>query len=158
MSFNLMSSSNSTWRVPWNRSKPRRHMPCRRLLQRRDPAISRGRATAVAAPRGPTASSTECTVHGASKKIKAVANPVFYPSLFAPKPHEHRPGDDFAQKFDRCIRVAAGRVMGWRQPTQGILRAIASYPTLAKRFCRWPWRSGEEARRRSPRWLPAGVS
>ena len=46
------------------------------------------------------------------KKIEAVANPVFHPSL-PPKPHEHRPGDDFAQKFDRCIRVAAGRVGLW---------------------------------------------
>ena len=27
--------------------------------------------------------------------------------------HEHRPGDVFAQKFDRCIRVAAGRVGLW---------------------------------------------
>ena len=46
------------------------------------------------------------------KQIKAIANPVFHPSL-PPKPHEHRPGDDFAQKFDRCIRVVADRVGLW---------------------------------------------
>ena len=31
-------------------------------------------------------------------------------------------------------------------------------PMLAKRVCRWPRCSGEEAIRRSPRWLPTGVS
>ena len=46
------------------------------------------------------------------KKIKAVANPVLHPSV-PPKPHEHRPGDDFARKFDRCIRAAADRVGLW---------------------------------------------
>ena len=47
----------------------------------------------------------------------------------------------------------------WRhQPTQDIPRAIASYPTLAKRVCRWPRRSGEEALRCLPRWSPTGVS
>ena len=46
------------------------------------------------------------------KKNKAVANPVFHPSL-PPKPHQHGPGEDFAEKFDRCIRVAAGRVGLW---------------------------------------------
>ena len=35
-----------------------KHMPCRRLLQRRDSSISRGRATGAAAARGPTAPST----------------------------------------------------------------------------------------------------
>ena len=48
--------------------------------------------------------------------------------------------------------------LGRRQPTHDIPRAIASYPMLAKRVCRWPRRSGEEALRRSPRWLPTGVS
>ena len=37
-------------------------------------------------------------------------------------------------------------------------RAIASYPVPAKRVCRWKRRSGEDARHRSPRWLPTGVS
>ena len=32
-SFDLGSLSNSTWRVPWNRSKPRKLMLCLRLLQ-----------------------------------------------------------------------------------------------------------------------------
>ena len=72
-------------------------MPCRRLLQRRDPSISRGRATGAAAARGPTAPSTEYTAHGASKKVKAIANPIFYPSL-PPKPHKHQPDHEFAQK------------------------------------------------------------
>ena len=58
-SFNLGSLSNSTWRVPWNRSKPCKHMPCRRLLQRRDPSISKSRTTGAAAARRPTAPSTE---------------------------------------------------------------------------------------------------
>ena len=57
--FNLGSLSNSTWHVPWNRSKPSKLVPCRRLLQRRDPSISRGRATGAAAARGPMAPSTE---------------------------------------------------------------------------------------------------
>ena len=52
--------------------------------------------------------------------------------------------------------LAAGGLKG-RLPTQKILRAIASYPTLAKRVYRWPRHSGEDARRRSPRWLPTGV-
>ena len=43
------------------------------------------------------------------RKKKAVAKTVLHPSL-PPKPHEHRSGDDFAQKFDRCILVVAGRV------------------------------------------------
>ena len=51
-----------------------------------------------------------------------------------------------------------GEALGRRQPTQEIPRTIASCPTLAKRVCRWPRRSGEEALRRSPRWLPTGVS
>ena len=55
--------------------------------------------------------------------IEAVANPVFHFSL-PPKPHEHQPGHDFAQKFDRCIPVAAARVA---------LRGCASPP---KRFQR----------------------
>ena len=36
----------------------------------------------------------------APQKIKAVANPVFQPSS-PPKPHEHQPSHDLAQKFDR---------------------------------------------------------
>ena len=93
------------------------------------------------------------------KTIKAVANPVFHSSL-SPKPHEHRPGDGFAQKFDRCIRVASGRVglRGGASPPKTPQGAIASYPMLAKRVCRWPRRSGEETLRRSPRWSPTGVS
>ena len=35
---------------------------------------------------------------------------------------------------------------------------LASQPVPAKRVCRCPRRSGEDARRRSPRWLPTGVS
>ena len=35
----------------------------------------------------------------APQKINAVVNPVFPPSL-PPKPHEHQPRPDFAQKFD----------------------------------------------------------
>ena len=31
-------------------------------------------------------------------------------------------------------------------------------PMLVKRVCRWPRRSGDEALRRSPPWLPTGVS
>ena len=57
--------------------------------------------------RGPLAQSRPPTAP--RKKIKAVTNPVFHPSS-PPKPHEHRPGDDFAQKFNRCVPVAAGRV------------------------------------------------
>ena len=44
--------------------------------------------------------------------MEAVANPVFHPSK-PPKPHEHRPGDDFAQMLYRSIRVAVGRVALW---------------------------------------------
>ena len=93
------------------------------------------------------------------KTIQAVANSVFHPSL-PPKPQEHRRGDDFAQKFDRCIRVASGRVglRGGASPPKTPQGAIASYPMLAKRVCRWPRRSGEETLRRSPRWSPTGVS
>ena len=40
---------------------------------------------------------------------KAVASPVFHPSL-PRKPREHRPGHDFAQPFDCCIPVAAACV------------------------------------------------
>ena len=97
--FNLESLCNSTWHVPWNPSKPRKLVPCRRLLQRRDPSTSRGRATGAAAARGPMAPSTEKTAHGASKKIKAVENPC------------------------RCCPRGA---MEWPQPTQQIPRAIAS--------------------------------
>ena len=43
---------------------------------------------------------------GASEIYKAVANLVFYLSLLRAL-HEHRPGHDCAQKFDRCIPVAA---------------------------------------------------
>ena len=39
-------------------------------------------------------------------------NPFFHLCLH-PKLHEHQPGDDFAQKFDRCIPVAAARVGFW---------------------------------------------
>ena len=62
------------------------------------------------------------------EKIKAVANPVFHPSLPPKsKPHEHRPGDDFAQKvrllYSRrcCPRGGLAR----RQPTQEMPKAIA---------------------------------
>ena len=48
----------------------------------------------------------------APQKIETLVNPLFHPSLPL-KPHEHRPGDDFAQKFDRRIHVAAGRVVLW---------------------------------------------
>ena len=48
----------------------------------------------------------------APKKNQGRRKPSFHPSL-PPKPHEHQPGEDFAQKFDRCIRVAAGRVGLW---------------------------------------------
>ena len=72
----------------------------------------------------------------------AVASPVFHPSL-PPKPHGHRPGDDFAQKFDRCIRVAAGRVGLW---------GGASPPKTSQE--RWPpirpWQNESAAGRGAP--------
>ena len=49
---------------------------------------------------------------GLKNKIKAVANPIFHPSL-PPQPHEHQLRDDYAQKFDRCIPVAAARLGIW---------------------------------------------
>ena len=42
----------------------------------------------------------------------SVANPFSHPSL-PPRSHEHKPGDDLAQKFDRCIPAAAGRAGLW---------------------------------------------
>ena len=79
----------------------------------------------------------------------AVANSAFHPSLL-PKPHEHRPSDEFAQKFDRCILATAGRVGLWGGASQ-------RKGSQEQRAWRWPRRSGENARRRSPRWLPKGV-
>ena len=70
-------------------------------------------AAGVAAARGPT---PPCTEHidrpRRIKRNKAIAKPGFHPSL-PPKPHEHRPGQDFARKFDRYIPVAAGHVGLW---------------------------------------------
>ena len=60
----------STWRFPLNRSKPPKLVPVRRLLRRRDQSTSRGKATGVAAARGPTAPSTRKIAHGASKKSR----------------------------------------------------------------------------------------
>ena len=51
------------------------------------------------------------------KKTRPSQTQFFHPSL-PPKPHDHRPGDDFAQKFDRFIRVAAGRVGLWGGASQ----------------------------------------
>ena len=45
------------------------------------------------------------------------------PSLVSRKPHEHRPGDGFGQKFDRCIPVAGVCVR---------LRGGASHPRRPK--------------------------
>ena len=51
-----------------------------------------------------------------NKEIKAVANPGFHPSL-PPKPHQHHPGHDFAQKFHRCIPVTWGLGAARAHPT-----------------------------------------
>ena len=105
----------------WYRSKPRNLEPCRRLLQRRNPPFPRDRATGTATARGPTAPSIEETTRVASKQYERgrhKQSQCFFPSL-PPKPHEHRPYHEFAQKFDRCIPVAfspAWGVSGLRQP------------------------------------------
>ena len=53
-----------------------------------------------------------------------------------------------------CLRGASGL----RQPPRDIPRAIASSAVPAEVVSRWPRRSpGEDAGRRSPRWLPSGV-
>ena len=61
--------------------------------------------------RRPLAQPRQCAAP--PKKSRPSQNPVFHSSL-APTPHEHKPGYDFAQKFDRCIPVAAVRFLGIR--------------------------------------------
>ena len=91
-----------------NRSRPRELVPCRRLIERREATIARGRTTGAAAARPPEVLSTAWTACDTSKTIETAANPVFRRP--APrKLHDHLPHDDFAQKFDRDIPVAAAR-------------------------------------------------
>ena len=52
------SLSNCAWHVPRNRSGPRKFVRCRILLQRREPAIVRGRTTRAVAARPPKALGT----------------------------------------------------------------------------------------------------
>ena len=84
-------------------------MPWRRLLERREVTIARGRTTGAAAARPPKALSTAWAACDASKTIETAANPVF----LRPAPqklNDQLPHHDFAQKFDRYIPVAADRV------------------------------------------------
>ena len=84
------------------------HVQCvdHSVLQR-DPPISRGRATGLAAGRGRLLleQSRQPT---APKQIKAVR---FYYSL-PPKPHDHQRGHDFVKKFDHCA-VSLSVVPPW---------------------------------------------
>ena len=74
-------------------------------------------------------------------------------SLFSSQANEHQPGYDFAQEFDRCIPVAAARGGHWggasppKRSKSDKLLAGAGKTSLPL-----PRRSGQEARRRSPRW------
>ena len=110
--FNVQFGSLSTW--TWHvlrvGSRPREFVRCRRLLQRRKAAIARGRTTGAAAARPPEVVVQPSLDHlRRLHKSKAVANPVLHPSL-PPKPHENQADQDFAQKFHRCIPVAAASV------------------------------------------------
>ena len=49
----------------------------------------------------------------ATQKKSRPAQTQFFIVSRPPKPHEHQPGHDYAQKFDRCILVAAARVGLW---------------------------------------------
>ena len=93
------------------------------------------------------------------RKNEAVANPVFsspFASQTTRAPTRWRLRSEVRSLDSR--RCWPRGVLGPHQPTQEIPSAIASHPELAKRVCRWPRRSGEEALRPSPRWLPTGVS
>ena len=56
--FNLRSLNTSTGHVLCNRSRPNESVPCRRLIQRREATIARGRTTGAAAARLPKALGT----------------------------------------------------------------------------------------------------
>ena len=88
---------------------------------------------------------------------KAVANPVFHPSL-PREPHEHRPGHDFAQKIDRCIpSLLPALGCGAAPVTQDISRATAPSAVPVETTGRCPRLPGEDAGRRLPRWFLSGV-
>ena len=83
------------------------------------------------------------------------------PSLFASQttraPRTWRLRSEIRSLYPRCCCPRGA--LGLRQPIQEIPSAIASSPVLAKRVCLWSRRrSGEDARRRSHRWLPTGIS
>ena len=74
----------------------------------------------------------------------------------------HTSTDQVTTSLISSIAVSGSLLAAWRF---GAARAHPRHsnsdslcPMLAKRVCRWPRRSGEEALRRSPRWLPTGVS
>ena len=127
---------------PMKPKQTRKHMPCRRLLQRRDPLISRGRATGAAATRGPTASSTRVDRPRRLKKIQGRRKPSFsshFASQTTPAPTRWRLRSEVRSLYPgRCWpRGAFGR----RQPTHDIPRAIASVRC---------WKNESAADRRAP--------
>ena len=84
-------------------------MPCRRLIERREVVIARGRTTGAAAAWPPKVLNTGYIACSASKTIETAANLVFRRP--APrKLHDQAPQDDVARTFDRYIPVAVARV------------------------------------------------
>ena len=71
-----------------------------------------------ARPRRPVAQSRPPT---APKKKQGRRKPSFSSPSLPPKPHQHQPGDDFAQKFDRRIPVAAAREGFWGGASNNLL-------------------------------------
>ena len=110
--FNFGSLPNRARHAPRNRSGSRKKIvSCRRLLQRREAAIVRGRTTGAVATRPPKASLAQPTSSAAPPRKKSRPSQTqFSIPPMPPKPREHKLGHDFAQKFDRCIPVVAASV------------------------------------------------
>ena len=87
-------------------------MPCRRLIERREATIARGKTTGAAAAGPSKTLSTALAACDAWIKLDTAANPVFRPpapSKLRDQPLHH----DFAQVFDRYVPIAAACVGRW---------------------------------------------